>query len=325
MERNFVVPRFLLIFVILLGLVGVFFMMKPFIGSIMMGLLVAYVFYPVYRKANKYIRNETITSFLMVFFIFILLVIPVFLIIKALLSQSLDFYRNFNYDIILGFISNYIDPNTAVYVKTMFDEMLLFVAKETSKFILSLPHKIISAFVMFFILFYSFKEGRKIPKIVKGLLPLKEKYKEELIMRFKEVVNALTYGLVVTAIIQGFLGTIGLMIFDVKNPLLWGLLMTFFAMLPLFGTGLVWFPAAMYKIFTGDVFNGIGLFLYGALIVSTIDNILRPKLISNKSRLHPVTVLLGILGGLALFGSVGIIIGPLIISIMLLFFDFYKR
>lgn len=178
---------------------------------------------------------------------------------------------------------------------------------------------------MFFVLFYSFKEGENIKQIIKDYLPINEKYKEGLINKFKETVNAITYGLIITSIIQGFVGAIGLTIFGVSNPILWGLVMAFLAMVPLLGTGLVWFPAAIYKIYNGDLFNGIGLLLFGALIVSTIDNFLRPKLISKKSNIHPVVIMLGLFGGLALFGAVGIILGPFLLAIMILFFDIYKK
>lgn len=325
MEKETKISGYILFLMVIFVLIIGFLMIKSFIASILAGLLIAYIFYPIYKRIHRFIRNETISSFLMILFIFVLIFLPLLLIVKSILDQSLNFYYNFNYDYFIGLFSNYLSPQIGLYMKSLFDEILLFIAKSTSIFILSLPQKIISIFVMFFILFYSFKEGKNIKYLVKKYLPLKEKYKEELISRFKEIVNAITYGLIITSIIQGFIGTIGLIIFDVKNPILWGLVMTFLAMVPLLGTGIVWFPAAIYKIYTGDLFNGIGLLLFGVLIVSTIDNIVRPKLISRKSNLHPVVVLLGLLGGLTVFGVVGIILGPFLLAMVLLFFDFYRR
>jgi predicted PurR-regulated permease PerM len=325
MEKEMKISGYFLIIMIILSLVIGFLMIKSFIAPILTGLLIAYIFYPVYRKVNRYIKNETISASLLIVFIFVIILLPLLLIIKSIFDQSLDFYHNFDYDYFINVFSSYLSPEIGLYMKSLFDEALLFIAKSTSVVILSLPHKIISVFVMFFVLFYSFKESKKIQIAIKKYLPLKEKYKEELINKFKDVVNAITYGLIITSIIQGFVGTIGLMIFGVNNPLLWGLVMAFLAMVPLLGTGLVWVPASLYKIYNGDMFNGIGLLLYGALIISTIDNFIRPKLISKKSNIHPVVVLLGLLGGLTLFGVVGIILGPFILSIILLFFNFYRK
>ena len=140
---------------------------------------------------------------------------------------------------------------------------------------------------------------------------------------FNDVIYATIYGVIITAIIQGIIGTIGLLIFGVQNPILWGMVMIILAMLPFVGAGLVWFPAAIIKIAGGDLFNGFGLLFYGLFIVSTIDNMIRPKLIGARANIHPVVILLGVLGGLAVFGLMGLIIGPLCLSILMVFIDFY--
>jgi len=132
------------------------------------------------------------------------------------------------------------------------------------------------------------------------------------------------------ALIQGALGALGFFLFGISSPLFWGLLMGILSLLPMVGTGLIWVPAALILLLNGIfqdsyslIFKGIGLFLYGLLIVSSLDNILRPKLISEKVKIHSAVILLGILGGVYLFGPLGVIVGPLIFSMTLVLLKAY--
>lgn len=99
--------------------------------------------------------------------------------------------------------------------------------------------------------------------------------------------------------------------------------MTIAAMLPFVGTAIIWFPAALINLASGDTFNGLGLLIYGLLIISTIDNLIRPKIIGDRSKVNPGLILIGVLGGIGLFGLIGVIIGPLIMAILTVFFEIY--
>ena len=99
---------------------------------------------------------------------------------------------------------------------------------------------------------------------------------------------------------------------------------TITAMLP-FGAAIVWLPTALIKLLNGDLFNGIGLLVYGVLVISLVDNFIRPMIISRKSRVHPLVIILGVFGGLSLFGFMGILVGPLILAVLIAFLDFYVK
>ena len=132
------------------------------------------------------------------------------------------------------------------------------------------------------------------------------------------------------ALAQGALGTIGFYIFGVKSAIFWGVIMAIFALIPFIGPAIIWVPASLFLIINGIIANsyweigmGIGLFVYGVAIISTIDNILRIKLIGGKSEVHPLTGLIGIIGGIELFGLIGIFVGPILLSLLItLFKDF---
>ena len=129
--------------------------------------------------------------------------------------------------------------------------------------------------------------------------------------------------MIVTAFVHGAIASLGFWIFGIESRILWGLVTVIVSILPFLGAAIIWLPAAIYKLVIGETFNGVGILLYGILIVSTIDNIIRPGIVGSRAKIHPTLVFLGVLGGIEIFGFLGIIIGPLILSILTIFFDLY--
>ena len=254
--------------------------------------------------------------------------VPLFFITNSLLNESVKFFYHapqINLGMFADSISKYLGGTVDVdaYLKDLMNRLSVYTIQKTYDFLFSLQQLIISLFVMFFATFYLFIEGQEISDKILNVISLKEKYKIKLYKNFSDTVYASLYGVVITAIIQGAIGTLGLWYFKVSSPITWGILMTLLCMIPFLGAYFVWLPAAIIKISSGDFYNGFGLFLYGILVVSTIDNIIRPKLIGRKANIHPILVLIGILGGLQVFGLIGIIVGPLILSILILFIETY--
>jgi predicted PurR-regulated permease PerM len=128
-----------------------------------------------------------------------------------------------------------------------------------------------------------------------------------------------------TAIIQGLLGALALMIFGVSNWVFWGVIMIIMAFLPLLGTPIIWGPAGIGLIMEGHTGRGIGLLIVGATIVMNVDNFIRPRLVSGRTKVHPVLILIGVLGGLQIFGFIGMLVGPLILALMVALIKFYEE
>jgi predicted PurR-regulated permease PerM len=125
--------------------------------------------------------------------------------------------------------------------------------------------------------------------------------------------------------LQGALGTLGLLIFGVPKWLFWGAIMMLTAFIPFLGTPIVWIPAVASLLLGGNTARGIGLLIYSATLVMNIDNFLRPKLMSGRTQVHPVLILIGVLGGLKVFGIVGMLVGPLILALLVAFVRFYEE
>jgi predicted PurR-regulated permease PerM len=185
---------------------------------------------------------------------------------------------------------------------------------------------------MLFSMFYLFKDEGHMFVNLRKILPLKDVYKKHLFERFGKVISAIIHGYIVVAIIQGIVGGIGFLIFGVSSPLIWGIVMAFAALVPFIGTGVIWLPPALIKLVngiannnTGQIIGGILFILYGIIIISSLDNILRPKIIGNKAKVHPVLILVGVLGGLYMLGFIGIIVGPMILALFSTFIQAYEK
>jgi len=224
------------------------------------------------------------------------------------------------------------DPEVKFYLQDMLGRFTTTAIEKTSQIIFSLPGIILQIVITFFILFYLFKDGPEIVKKIKDLLPLKRSHKTRVLYKIKETTHAVMYGSIVIALIQGALGALGFWLFGIGTFYVWGMIIALFALVPFVGTAIIWIPAALYLIAKGSsegntvlIWHGVGLLLYGTFIISSADNILKPKLIGDRAGLHPVFVLLGVIGGLELFGFAGFIIGPLILSALKSFIDIYQK
>ena len=313
-------------FIIILGLA--LYLLYPYSASIAASILLAYIFYPVYRRFKVIVRNRYVAAFSIALFIVIITSIPVLFVANAIVNESVQFFyqvREIDLSDASNTISKYFGQNIDLnfYFKDILNNLSISLMQGASNFILALPQKILDLFVMLFVTFYLFLDGKYLIHRISDALPLKAEYKESLFRRFSDVIFATVYGVIITAIIQGSVGALGLWIFGISSPILWGLVMIIAAMVPFVGPAFIWFPAAMSKLLAGDNVNGFGLLFYGLLIVSTIDNIVRPKIIGSRGKMHPALVLLGVLGGLKVFGLVGIVFGPLVLAITTVFLEFY--
>lgn len=179
--------------------------------------------------------------------------------------------------------------------------------------------KVLQAAVRFvliaFTLFFLFRDGARLRDQLRDLMPLSRRQADRVMTRTVEVLRASTYGVVVVAAIQGLLGGAMFAVLGIPSPVLWGVVMTFFAMIPMVGAGVIWLPAALLLLLAGKTVKALLLLAWGALVVGTIDNVLRPRLVGERSRLYELVVFFGVLGGLRLFGLVGVLAGPAVFAL----------
>jgi predicted PurR-regulated permease PerM len=182
---------------------------------------------------------------------------------------------------------------------------------------------VIGFFIALYLAFFLLRDGSALAVRVKAAIPLAESHKQALAKKFATVIRATVKGNIVIAGIQGVLGGLALWVLDVRGALLWAVLMAFLSLLPAVGAGLIWGPVAIYLLVTGSVAQGAGLIAFGVLVIGLVDNVLRPILVGKDTSMPDYVVLISTLGGLAVFGINGFIIGPVIAAMFIAVWDIH--
>lgn len=316
MTNNFK-KYFALSLILVLGL-GIIYMLKQYITPILSAIVLSFLLYPAYLYLLKKNNNSLLSSLIIFLGIFLIIIIPISIISNVTLKHinAIDFsedalvnYENSLYEltgkkIIISEGLVNLQENLKSDLKNTLPKLMSY----TSNFFLSL-------FIMFFIMFYMFTEKDIFIKNFISILPFSEKNSTYLLDESGKVVRAVFIGQVLTALIQGALGMFAFIIVGANNVIFWGIIMVFLSIIPTIGAFLVWVPVGLIMIFNGNLWGGIFILLWGAVVVSQIDNFIRPKLVNKFADIHPIETFLGIFMGIATFGFIGIIIGPLIMSL----------
>jgi predicted PurR-regulated permease PerM len=176
---------------------------------------------------------------------------------------------------------------------------------------------IVSIFIMLYLLFFFLRDGAELARKVRQAVPLQEQQKRRLQLKLNHVVRATVKGNLLVAITQGALGGLIFWFLDIPSVLLWAVLMAFLSLLPAVGAGIVWLPVAAFFLFTGAIWQGVVLVLFGVFVIGLVDNLLRPLLVGKDTRMPDYMVLISTLGGLSIFGLNGFVIGPLIAALFM--------
>ncbi|MBA2527596.1 MAG: AI-2E family transporter, partial [Pyrinomonadaceae bacterium] len=172
--------------------------------------------------------------------------------------------------------------------------------------------------------YYLFRDGDKIFAALRDALPLENKQATAIMARTREVIGASVYGVLAIAIVQGVLGGLAFWALGVPSAIVWGVVMIFLSMIPMLGAFLVWVPAAAYLALAGHPVKALFMVLWGTLVIGMADNFLRPKLVGDRTKLHELLIFFAVLGGLQVFGVLGIVLGPVVLAITLALVDVFK-
>ncbi len=296
---------------------------KPYLISIISAVILGYIFYPLYKKLNLKIKNNTLSSLITIFLILILIITPVVFFANIIIKETISFYKSGELTNAISFIKNYTENIELIeYTRDIIKSLTKSLISDISAIIIKLPSTILHIFLMILVMFFLFKDGEKLVKEIESSTPLKNHHKEKLINQFHIVTKAVIYGSFVTAIIQGILSTIIFYILQVPNPFLLGLATTVLAIIPI-GATAIWLPVSIYLILTSNILKGIILIILGIAIISSVDNFIKPWILHKKAKVHALTAVIGLLGGIKLFGFIGIVLGPLILSFLFTFLNIY--
>ncbi len=332
----------ILIVLLLVFLLAIsFFVIEPYLTSIILATVFAIVFWPVYRRLSGIIKLGGFDALIMVFLVLVVFLIPLTFVGSRVLSEAYSAYNsifnaNGNAQITstISWLNQKINESAPTfigpidltgYAKSILEWFLgnlgtIFtgVARGLFTFVLSL-----------FMLFYFFRDGNKIKKFLIEHSPLNEPYNTRLIEKIREAINSVVRGSLIVALLQSIVSGIGFYIFGVPNPSLWGGLTFVAAFVPTLGTSLVIVPVIVYMFFASNTLMALGLAVWGILAVGLIDNTLGPILVGRGMKIHPLVVFIGVLGGVSLFGPIGFIVGPIVFALLYavsdIYFEFIKK
>lgn len=308
-------------------------MVRPFLGVIAWATVLVIVFYPVHRRILQRVGSPALTALISCALVILIILVPLAAITLAVVNELSGAVQNIqgglNYILhpqsrvsgpLLNWLSKYVDVSklqTDEYLLNQLRGMGGAIAGQTLGFLGGVVSVIVQIFFVIFTMFYLFKDGERIRQVVRDALPLETEQAESVLKRTREVIDASVYGVFSIAIIQGTLGGLAFWVLGLPSAIIWGVAMTFLSMIPMLGAFIVWLPAALYLAITGHWFKALLLVLWGTLVIGMIDNFLRPKLVGTRTRLHELLIFFAVLGGLSVFGVLGVVLGPVVVALAL--------
>lgn len=313
-------------------------LLRPFSVPMIWAAVLVSVFYPLYQRLSRWLGNRRIASLLSCTLICLMIVAPVLLLAALLAKESVEAFASFQAMLQspefestlrarqLQLFSD-VSSNAGRFISldvVNLRGVLLDVLKRLSEWVVAASAALVTgltgvlfhSFIMVVTMYFFFLDGEQLLGLLQRLNPVPRPYTEIILHRFREVSAATFYGSILTAVAQGSLGALIFFLLDLPSPRLWGAAMAISSFIPLVGTGLIWIPMATSLCFTGQVTKGIALFVLGAGLIGTIDNLIRLLIVKERTKIHTLLVFLSVLGGLRVFGFLGLVLGPLIAAMV---------
>ena len=305
-------------------------MLWPFVPGIIGALVLAVLAYPAHRKVEGLIPHPSTAAFVSTSLLIILVVVPLSALSVALFNSLQD-----HADVVANQVTAFLEPGgrgrqwvdeatawlgsqgegVVDAIRSQFRSLGSFLAGSTVGILSGLGGGLVQAGVGLFTLYYLLLDGPRLMKEVESLIPLDDDLTSTLVHRSRDIIRATMFGNVVVGIAQGALSGVTFWLLGIPGAVLWGTVIAILGMIPVLGPPVVWVPAAVILFLQGEVARSIILFAVGALMVGTVDNVLRATVVSGRAQLHPLVVFFSALGGIILFGMMGIFLGPVLFVI----------
>jgi len=319
--------------------------LQPFYGAVLWAIVVAVLFAPVYRRLLAAMGDRrSLAAAVTVLIIIAIVILPLAMVATSLAKEATGLvtkiqsgeYNFGNYlqqilDALPAWATGLIERFDLTDFSGLRDQLkdglmkggqvlapqALSIGMNTFEFVIQFG-------IMLYLLFFLLRDGKALAERIREAIPLQGEQKAALFTRFADVLRATVKGGILVAMAQGALGGIAFWFLGIHAALLWGVLMAFLSLIPAIGATLVWLPVAIYFLATGATWQGIGLILYGVLVIGLVDNLLRPFLVGKETKLPDYVVLISTLGGIEVFGLNGFVIGPLIAAMFMVSWEIFS-
>lgn len=325
---------------VLLVLVTVAFIwiLLPFYGAVFWAVILGILFAPVQRRLQiRFGWPRNLTSLCTLSLCLVIAILPVIIVSILLVQEGATVYKNIESGEldIAAYLAQF-KHSLPPYFQHLLDrfgmgeldslrEKIVKAAMQGSQVLATQAFSfgqgtfefVVSFFIMLYLLFFFLRDGPELARKMRTAVPLEENHKRRLQLKFNRVVRATVKGNVLVAVTQGALGGAIFWFLDIPSALLWAVLMAFLSLLPAVGAGIVWAPVAVYFLLSGMIWQGVVLGVFGVFVIGLVDNVLRPILVGKDTKMPDYMILISTLGGLAVFGLNGFVIGPLIAALFL--------
>jgi predicted PurR-regulated permease PerM len=314
---------------------------QPFLDVLLWALVLAMVFNPVHRRIQARLQKPTLSAGVSTLLVVVMILGPATFITVAVINElrtialGLNAHEGAWVDAntplvgpLLAWVDPYVDLDqlqSADFIQQRLQAWSAAMAAGAIGIVGGVMSTIVQTALVIFTLFYLFRDGDAIRRVVTDMVPLDARQTRDVIARTREVVGASVYGVIVIAAIQGALGFFIFWVLGLPSALLWGVVMFFLSMIPMAGAFLVWAPAALYLAASGAYTQAILLTIWGVVVVGSIDNVLSPRLVGKRARMHELLIFFAVLGGIQAFGVIGVVLGPVVVAITLALIEMLRQ
>lgn len=318
------------------------YMLGSYLVTVLWAVVLAIVFYPVYTYIQNKLRGRaSLAAASTVVLVVFVVLLPLVSVGSMVVSESLILYESITKEdgefdstgllARVAIVTSYLEPYgiSQANVESRLRDWAASVSQVVATSLVSLSQNtvlfLVQVVVMLYLLFFFLRDGKKIERLVQHHLPLRDDYERRLITRFSDTTQAVIKGTLLISVVQGLIGGVLFWAVGIPNPVLWGVTMGILSIIPLLGTSSVWLPAAIILLVSGSFWSGVIILVVGAVVISSVDNFLRPILVGRSTKMPDSLVLLSTIGGLATFGVSGFIIGPIIAALFLSLWTIFEE
>ena len=333
MIESKIMERYFFFGLLLATLLFTFLIFRPFWIVLVLGVSFSIVLYPVYEWLHGKKLPSWLSALLTVIFFTIVIWVPLLGIGTLVFNQSQDVYLDLVrggqagpfFQKISNVVNNFLPGSFTFDVGDKISDLFSLISKNIAQIFTTTLSALFSFLLMLLTIFYFLKDGARWRSAIVILSPLSDSDDEKIISRLKLAVNGVVKGYLLVALMQGLLMGIGLSLFGVPHPALWGVVAAITSLIPMIGTALVSVPAFIFLFLTGSTASAIGFLIWAAIIVGMVDNFLSPLFLSRRINIPPLLILFAVLGGISLLGPVGVLIGPLSVSLLYTLISIYRN
>ena len=328
-------PKYFFFTLLILAIAFSLVLFRPFLTVIILSASLSLVFHPVYKWIQSKISWQSgwLSSVITILLFIVILCGPLFFLGKMMFIQSTNLYDSLTstYDSneflenLESQIHSFVPEGIEIDLKEKVADLASLISENLGKLFSSTLNTIFSFFLVILSMFYFLKDGNRWKKAIIFLSPLPDTYDKKVIDRLKRAVNGIIFGYLFIGFAQGALLGLGLAIFGIPNAVLFGVIAAIASLVPMFGTGLVAIPVILFLFATGDTASAVGFSIWAGVVVGASDEVLRPLVIGNHLNIPPLLILFAVLGGIAYLGPIGVLIGPLTLSLLHALISIYRE